>query len=92
MGRRLLYIIDKLILFFLYNASSAGRDIRQRWPLVQEMRYPGWNQGRRTCTLSVNPQNALALNLQVGEIVRVTTEAGTAAVKVEITEEVRRGR
>ncbi len=56
------------------------------------MRYPGWNQGRRTCTLSVNPQNALALNLQVGEIVRVTTEAGTAAVKVEITEEVRRGR
>lgn len=91
LGRQLLYIIDNLIVFYLYNASSGGWNIREEWPLVQEMRHPGWNQGRRTCTLSVNPQDALALNLEDGEIVGVTTETGTAVVKVEITEKVRMG-
>ena len=54
------------------------------------MRNPAWTKGRRTCTLAMNPEDASLLELSNGETVRVTTEAGTELVELEITLEVRK--
>jgi len=55
------------------------------------MRNPEWNRGKRACTVAVNPADAEALNLNDGQQVRVTTEAGSAVAEMEITEQVRKG-
>lgn len=55
------------------------------------MRNPSWNEGRRTCTLAMNLEDASSLGLSDGETVRVTTEVGTELVELEITTEVRKG-
>ncbi|HNY51492.1 MAG TPA: molybdopterin-dependent oxidoreductase [Smithella sp.] len=55
------------------------------------MRDPAWNEGRRPCTLAMHPDDAAALNLKDGQQVRVTTEAGSEEIELEITETARRG-
>jgi len=55
------------------------------------MRDPAWNEGRRACTLAMHPEDAAALNLQDGQQVRVTTEAGSEELEVEITATAQRG-
>ncbi|MBW2673374.1 MAG: molybdopterin-dependent oxidoreductase [Deltaproteobacteria bacterium] len=55
------------------------------------MRNPEWNRGKRACTVAVNPADAEVLNLNDGQQVRVTTEAGSAVAEMEITEQVRKG-
>ncbi len=55
------------------------------------MRDPAWNEGKRACTLAMHPDDAAALNLQDGQRVRVTTEAGTEEIELEITDTARRG-
>ncbi len=55
------------------------------------MRDPAWNEGKRPCTLAMHPDDAAALNLKDGQQVRVTTEAGTEEVELEITDTARRG-
>lgn len=49
------------------------------------MRDPAWNEGKRACTLAMHPADAAALNLKDGQQVRVTTEAGSEEIELEVT-------
>ena len=55
------------------------------------MRNPEWNEGKRACTVSVNPAEAEALGLHDGQQVRVTTESGSEVGELQVTDQVRRG-
>ena len=55
------------------------------------MRDPSWNEGRRACTLLMNPEDAHALALKDGQTVRVVTEADSAEVELEVSDATRRG-
>ena len=55
------------------------------------MRDPAWNEGKRACTLAMHPDDAAALNLKDGQQVRVTTEAGSEEIELEITETAHQG-
>jgi anaerobic selenocysteine-containing dehydrogenase len=48
------------------------------------MRDPAWNKGKRPCTLAMNPGDAEVLGLTDGQTVRVTTEAGSVEVELEL--------
>ncbi len=51
------------------------------------MRNPAWNEGKRPCTCIMNPADAENLGLKDGDIVRVSTEAGSVEIELEVTEE-----
>lgn len=53
------------------------------------MRDPAWNKGKRACTLAMHPTDAEGLGLTDGQQVRVTTEAGSAEIELEITDTAR---
>jgi anaerobic selenocysteine-containing dehydrogenase len=55
------------------------------------MRNPAWNEGKRDCTLMMHAADAGALNVTDGQRVRVTTEAGSVEIEVEVTEMAHRG-
>lgn len=55
------------------------------------MRNPEWNRGKRACTVAMNPADAEALGLTDGRQVRVTTQSGSEAGELEVTDQVRRG-
>lgn len=55
------------------------------------MRNPAWNQGRRPCTIAVNPADAQKLGFADGQAVRVTTQAGSETGELEISEQIRPG-
>lgn len=55
------------------------------------MRDPAWNAGKRTCTVTVHPADAQALQLTDGQQVRVTTEAGSVEIELEISQSARKG-
>jgi anaerobic selenocysteine-containing dehydrogenase len=55
------------------------------------MRDPVWNAGKRACTLAMHPADAEALKLADGQQVRVTTEAGSEEIELEITETAQKG-
>jgi anaerobic selenocysteine-containing dehydrogenase len=55
------------------------------------MRDPAWNEGKRACTLAMHPDDAASLNLTDGRQVRVTTEAGSEEIELEITDTARIG-
>lgn len=55
------------------------------------MRDPAWNEGKRACTLAMHPEDAAALNLKDAQQVRVTTEAGTEEIELEITDTAHKG-
>ena len=61
-----------------YNANTIMRD-------------PAWNEGRKACTLLVHPADAEALRLTDGRPVRVTSEAGSIDIDLEITDTARPG-
>jgi anaerobic selenocysteine-containing dehydrogenase len=50
------------------------------------MRNPAWNEGKRDCTLMMHPADAGALHLTDGQQVRVTTEAGSVEIEIEVTD------
>jgi anaerobic selenocysteine-containing dehydrogenase len=54
-----------------------------------QLRDPAWNNGHRVSTLSVNPVDADSLGLVDGQKARVTTEAGSVDIEVEVTEAAR---
>ncbi len=56
-----------------------------------QLRDPAWNRGRRVCTLSINPGDAESLSLVDGQSVRITTEAGSVDIELEVTEAARPG-
>lgn len=68
---------------------NAGRHTPQNANNL--MRKPDWNEGRRTCTLAMNPGDADQLGLRDGENVKITTEAATENIELEISEDVRPG-
>ncbi len=55
------------------------------------MRDPGWNEGRRACTLAVHPSDAQRLNCDDGDIVRIVTEAAAVEIELEVTDHAREG-
>jgi anaerobic selenocysteine-containing dehydrogenase len=55
------------------------------------MRNPAWNEGKRDCTCMMHPDDALALGIQDGQSVRVTTEAGSVEIEAEITDMAHKG-
>jgi anaerobic selenocysteine-containing dehydrogenase len=55
------------------------------------MRDPAWNEGRRACTLAVNPSDAEDLGLADRQMVRIITEAGVETIEVEVTRDARKG-
>ena len=55
------------------------------------MRDPAWLKGKRACTMLMNPADAEKLKLKEGQTVRVTTEAGSLDIEIEITDEARAG-
>lgn len=55
------------------------------------MRDPAWNEGRRPCTLAMNPADAGEMGLADGQMARVITEAGEELVEVEVTTAARKG-
>lgn len=55
------------------------------------MRDPAWNEGRRACTLAINPSDAETLGIVDKQMVRVITEAGEEKIEVEVTTDARKG-
>ena len=55
------------------------------------MRDPVWNEGKRACTLYMNPEDAEKNGFKDGQLVRVTTEAGQESIELEVTELTRPG-
>lgn len=55
------------------------------------MRNPAWNRGRRACSLAMNPQDAEKWGFKDEQMVRVSTEAGSAEIEVETTASARCG-
>ena len=84
------------------SEASALENNRQ-WPLILVagrrtdmnantlMRDPSWNKNRRACTLSMNPEDAGKLSLEDGQMVCITTEAGSENAELEVTGAVRPG-
>ena len=56
-----------------------------------DMRNPAWNEGRRACTIAMNPLDAKELGFIDKQMVKIITEAGEETVEVEITDETRKG-
>ena len=55
------------------------------------MRDPAWNEGKRVCTLAMHPDDASTLSFEDGQRVKVTTEAGSEEIELEITDTARKG-
>ena len=55
------------------------------------MRDPVWNEGRRACTLAMNPADAEQFGFADGQMVKVITEAGEETIAVEVTADARKG-
>lgn len=84
-------------------SEAAALEPEPRYPLIlmagshcditanTQLRDPAWNKGRRVSTLSMNPQDAELLGLVDGQQARVTTEAGSVEIEVEVAEMARPG-
>ena len=55
------------------------------------MRDPDWNKGKRACTLAMHPADAEKIGLTDGQAVRITTEAASVEVELEVTDTARPG-
>ena len=55
------------------------------------MRNPAWNEGRRACTLAMNPADAEKFGFADRQMVKVVTEAGEETIEVEVTKAARKG-
>jgi anaerobic selenocysteine-containing dehydrogenase len=68
---------------------SAGRHMPYNANTL--MRNPAWNEGKRACTCIMNPADADNLGLKDADLVRVTTEAGSVDIELEVTDRTCRG-
>ncbi len=68
---------------------NAGRHMKYNANTL--MRNPKWNDGKRACTVAMNPDDSNALGLADGQQVLITTEAGSEKGELEISNQVRRG-
>jgi anaerobic selenocysteine-containing dehydrogenase len=55
------------------------------------MRNPAWNKKGHACTLLMNPSDAEALSLSNGQMVQVSSEAGTETIELELSDKTRCG-
>ncbi len=55
------------------------------------MRDPGWNEGKRPCTVRIHPKDAEELGIQDKDVVLVETEVGSAKIEAEVTDSSYRG-
>ena len=55
------------------------------------MRDPAWNEGKKPCTLLIHPTDAEKIGITDGQVVRITTEAGSEVTPAEVTENARLG-
>ncbi len=67
----------------------AGRHMDMNF--CTQMRDPAWNEGRRACTLAMNPADAEKFGFTDGQMAKVVTEAGEETIEVEVTEDARKG-
>jgi anaerobic selenocysteine-containing dehydrogenase len=84
-------------------SERAALDENKEWPLIliagrhmdmnanTLMRDPSWNKDRRACTLAMNPTDAEKQGFEDGQMVNVTTEAGSTEIELEVTKAVRPG-
>ncbi|UCF90287.1 MAG: molybdopterin-dependent oxidoreductase [Desulfobacterales bacterium] len=68
---------------------NAGR--HTKYNINTLMRNPEWNQGKRDCTVAISPEDAAELELEDGQQVRVTTEAGSDVGELQVSSQVRQG-
>ncbi len=68
---------------------NAGRHTKYNANTL--MRNPGWNKGKRACTVALSPADAETLGLHDGQRVRVVTEAGSEVGDLQVTDQVRGG-
>lgn len=68
---------------------NAGRHTRYNANTL--MRNPAWNDGKRACTVTVNPSDASAMGLKDGQQVSVTTQAGSETGELQVSEQTRKG-
>ncbi|RLB15319.1 MAG: molybdopterin dinucleotide-binding protein, partial [Deltaproteobacteria bacterium] len=85
------------------RAEAQATDTNGQWPFIliagrhidtnanTLMRDPAWNKGRRACTLGMNPADAEKLAFQDGQMVKIITEAGEAAIELQVTNATRPG-
>lgn len=55
------------------------------------MRNPAWVEGKRVCTLAMHPDDAAHFQLRDGQKVRITTQAGSEAIDLEVTDAAKKG-
>jgi anaerobic selenocysteine-containing dehydrogenase len=67
---------------------SAGRHTPKNMNTM--MRNPDWNNGKRACTIAVNSDTAKELDIRDGDLVKVSTQAGSETGELEISDEVRK--
>ena len=67
----------------------AGRHISTNANTL--MRDPAWNEGKRACTVAMHPADAVALTVTDGQQGRVTTQAGSEEIELEVTDTARIG-
>ncbi len=69
---------------------AAGRHMDYNANTI--MRDPSWNKEKDSvCTLMMHPDDAAALGLADAQMVKITTEAGSEELELEITDTARRG-
>jgi len=84
-------------------SEAAALDENKEWPLILVagrhmdmnantlMRDPSWNKNRRACTLAMNPTDLQKYGFIDGQVVKVTTGAGSVDIELEVTGAVRPG-
>jgi anaerobic selenocysteine-containing dehydrogenase len=87
------------------NAQSEANDLKlpDEYPLILNagrhmkynintlMRNPEWNDGKRACTVSMNPADAQSLGLRDGQQVKVLTQAGCEMGELQLSDQIRTG-
>ncbi len=68
---------------------SAGE--RRAFTANTIFRDPSWRKRDREGALRMSPADALALGVETGDVVRVTTRSGSAEVRAEVTDRMREG-
>jgi anaerobic selenocysteine-containing dehydrogenase len=85
------------------ESEAAALETNEQYPLILNagrhtsmnantlMRDPSWNEGKRACTLAMNPADADKYGFSDGQKVRIVTEAAEAGIELEVTDSVRKG-
>ncbi|MDY6906530.1 MAG: molybdopterin-dependent oxidoreductase [Thermodesulfobacteriota bacterium] len=68
---------------------NAGRHMK--YNINTLMRNPEWNKGKRACTVAISPADAERLCLTDGQMVRVSTRAGSETGELAVSDQVRPG-